>query len=166
MKLRTICLIALCISLALISLPEASAATGFINAPTYAVATSTPTVGVSGDFNNDGADDIVVLTGSTLSTLLAQGNGRFAPFITSGSNFFGYAITAGDFNGDGKLDVVVVGTNATIFLGTGTGSFNQVATTVMLPSYAYSVAVQDLNNDGKLDLVTANSSAKNVSVLF
>jgi hypothetical protein len=78
-------------------------------------------------------------------------------------NSFFYACAVGDFNGDKVLDVAVWGTSATtsevsIFLGTGTGSFNY-SNTYTAPSSnsfnpgANSFFAADLDGDGKLDVV-------------
>jgi hypothetical protein len=114
----------------------------------------------SGDFNNDGNEDLVFGSDpngppTQLQVALGNGNGRFR----SGSQFghFGMEaidIAVGDFNGDGNLDLAVAagGMGVLIFLGNGDGTFQRPR------SYAtadgpIAVVLGDFNGDGKLDLL-------------
>jgi hypothetical protein len=64
----------------------------------------------TGDFNGDGKQDVVILTGfqtSSVTTFLGNGDGTFQPGVSypvSGSPSF---IGVGDFNGDRKQDLAV-----------------------------------------------------------
>jgi hypothetical protein len=125
----------------------------------------------SGDFNGDGKLDVVAAidfqgVGNQLGVALGNGDGTFqAPIVITAPlvNSFFYACAVGDFNKDGLLDVAVWGTDFTtsevsIFLGTGTGSFNYSNTYVAANSNTFnpganSVFAADLNGDGKLDVV-------------
>jgi FG-GAP-like repeat len=71
--------------------------------------TASPSSPVLGDFNGDGNVDLLLSdTGSTLFTMLGEGNGRFQIQVsTQGAQM--HQISAGDFNNDGALDLVAIG---------------------------------------------------------
>ncbi|HTA61895.1 MAG TPA: T9SS type A sorting domain-containing protein [Bacteroidia bacterium] len=78
------------------------------------------------------------------------------------------SIISADFNMDGKLDLATANfnsSNISIFLGTGTGSFNPT-TNFIVGTNPYSICSADFNSDGKLDLATANYSSDDISVLL
>jgi hypothetical protein len=122
------------------------------------IANSSSGVIASGDFNNDGIQDLVVSVGSaTLQTLLGNGDGTFAAGQTM--PYAGGKLVVADFNGDGNLDVY---DGSTVYLGNGDGSFQGLnASGGLVPNLrnnfieGYTVAVGDLNGDGIPDLVAA-----------
>ena len=75
-----------------------------------------PVTGISpagiavGDYNTDGRDDMAVVnSGSgTVSILLANADGSFAPQVDYAVNTGAVDASMGDLNGDSKLDLVVV----------------------------------------------------------
>ncbi|HET7380630.1 MAG TPA: VCBS repeat-containing protein, partial [Gaiellales bacterium] len=125
-----------------------------------------------GDLNADGKPDLVVANsglwpayGTTVSVLLGNGGGSFAPktdFVTGGVP---YSVAIGDLNGDGKPDLVVArGGAVSVLLGNGDGSFGPTAD--FPADDAEFLAIGDLNGDGKLDVATTNGSASAVSILL
>jgi FG-GAP-like repeat len=119
---------------------------------------------VTGDFNNDGNQDLVVVANGFLISqpiyvLLGNGDGTFEPakqFWSSTS--IPQEIAAADFNHDGKLDLVVnLNPNGiAVMLGNGDGTFQNPVTyaTDELPT---GLTVADLNGDGIPDIVATGS---------
>jgi hypothetical protein len=123
---------------------------------------------VSGDFNGDKIDDIVVTRQPPLNTMqVLLGNGHGG--LTGGAAFSNITqafLITGDFNGDSKLDLSASGDGADIFiyLGNGDGTF-QTAKRTALSDPNFQVT-GDFNGDGKLDLAVSNTFANKVSVLI
>ncbi len=141
-----------------------------------AAASSSPSAIVAGDFNGDGKADLAVsdVYSDTISILLGNGDGTFAPAtsVHSGSN--GAAIVAADFNGDGKLDLAVgvAGVSGspdsvTILRGNGDGTFSSPQTTQGTSSTAITaIATGDFNSDGIPDVAVANSSSGTFTIFL
>jgi hypothetical protein len=115
----------------------------------------------SGDFNNDGNEDLVFGADwsgppTQLQVSLGNGDGTFR----KGSRFAHFAelwpldIAVGDFNGDGNLDLAVAAAGASIqvFLGNGDGTFMHPRN-YGAAYYPFSLVAGDFNGDGILDLV-------------
>src|SRR5207249_5707684 len=120
------------------------------------------------DFNGDGKLDVVAVNNAskTISTLLGNGDGTFAPKIDIAS-YYPISVAAGDLNRDGKIDIAVAtgsGT-VTVLLGQGDGTFGPAVGYPVSNNMA-SVASADLNHDDKLDLIVTNVSANTVSILL
>jgi len=120
---------------------------------------------VVADFDNDGNDDVAVLTNdgpatpnfpndTHLTLHLSNGNGTFAPPQTlSSRSDGGGTIRAADLDADGDVDIVkpnTSGDNIGQLLNNGDGTFAP-ETTISAPD-ANEVVPADLNGDGILDL--------------
>ena len=78
-----------------------------------------------GDFNKDGAIDLVVASDS-IYVLLGNGIGSFATTKGYGNSNGFVSVTNADFNGDTHDDIAAINgyDSLYILLGTGTGNFN------------------------------------------
>jgi hypothetical protein len=133
-----------------------------------------------GDLNRDGKPDLVVANygtllqpGNTVSVLLGNGDGTFAPQQTFAVGFAPDSIAVADVNGDGRPDLVVgcqpfneYGVNSvSVLLGNGDGTFAPPQTFPVGPT-PFSVAVADINADGKPDILVPNVFYNTVSVVL
>ncbi|MDO7877543.1 FG-GAP-like repeat-containing protein [Hymenobacter sp. ASUV-10] len=134
---------------------------------------------VTGDFNEDGAPDLVshdVLNRQT-RVLLNNGQGRFGGNANVLSNDYPRAMQAVDFDGDAHLDLVM-----SIFhsfdsnnrevdqlawrAGTGNGNFGPVQPLFVSTGIVNTLAVGDLDGDGTMDLTAITPTADSVLVLL
>jgi hypothetical protein len=147
---------------------SAWAAVVFAPAVPYA-AGATPYDTTTGDFDGDGAPDIVITNvfSSTVSVLLNDGNGAFgAPALYStGTGPAG--VDVGDLSNDGILDIVTSNRSSddvSVLLGIGDGTF---APAVPYPAGdgAESVQIGDFDGDSDPDLAVVNFGGDSVSLL-
>jgi sugar lactone lactonase YvrE len=128
---------------------------------------------VSVDLNGDGALDLAIsnMSSGTVTVLLGSGHGTFTQAANSPISVGNApsSVTAGDFNQDGKPDLAVsnyYGNNTTVLLGTGDGSFTQVATSPVAGYAPYTIVSADFDGDGVPDLATANDGASATAVFL
>ena len=122
----------------------------------------------SGDFNNDGKEDIVVrqLSGG-IAVYLGKGDGTFQSAKISQPEITFDSLVPGDFNGDGKLDLATSfaylcnGCGGypsfifAIYLGTGDGHFKQAVQ--LGRRFGFPLVAADFDGDGKLDVLTTGT---------
>lgn len=125
---------------------------------------------VAGDFDEDGALDLVVINqnGDDLSILLGHGDGTFAVPVEYPTGFFPFSVTAADFDGDGHLDVAVAndGTfEVDLLFGGGDGTFSAPASFVVA-DFPRSIEAGDLDADGDVDLALVHELDDLASVLL
>ncbi|GEM44681.1 FG-GAP repeat domain-containing protein [Deinococcus cellulosilyticus] len=141
--------------------------------PTFDAASSVPTDlyprgVIAADFNEDGLQDIAVLSGgdSTVRVKTGNGDGTFNTGQVFSTGAYPFAGVARDFNHDGHLDLAVSNTDGnsiSVLLGDGTGSF---AAQVTYPTGAQPMGIgtSDLDRDGHPDLVVANNQDSTLKV--
>jgi hypothetical protein len=132
----------------------------------------------SGDFNNDGQPDMVVVNQSdnTVSVLLGKLDGTFAPHVDYATGPAPTAVVVGDFNLDGNLDIAVANQNCvsqalphelmpvlacgngsvSILLGNGDGTFGPHIDFDPGGVLPVAISAGDFNGDGNLDLAVAH----------
>jgi hypothetical protein len=171
--------IAVPVLIATLAAPAFAACPDFLYARAYPAGDATsPSAGPKGtavaDFNGDGKLDLAIanIANYSLSILLGNGDGTFAPFVHYGADLSGFAVVAADFNGDTKKDLAIAngGTGVDVFLGVGDGTFGSPANfatgTAEVSSNPLALAAGDFNGDTKVDLVTANQGSGNLSILL
>jgi len=123
----------------------------------------------TGDFNNDGKQDLVLATGTGFSSgplllFLGNGNGTFGPALTVA--YAGIFPTVGDFNRDGNLDLVFFdgSSNLVVALGNGAGGFGQP---LAIPvSSVGGIVVGRIDGDQELDIAVTNPSSDMISIFL
>ena len=129
-----------------------------------------------GDFNGDGAPDLVAAEGGhgAVISLINAGDGTFTAssagpqgFVLATAQFGGDNV--GDFDEDGVPDFVVASTNdnsVDLYLGVGDGTFATTPIQISGAPDPLSIGVGDLDNDGHLDLVVGTEDSFIISVLL
>src|SRR5437867_12587580 len=84
--------------------PGLATADGFLDAPVYRTGRE-PLGVVAADYNGDGYLDLATVNyeDQSVSVLLNNGDGTFAPPLNSPAGLLPEVLVAGDFNGDGNL---------------------------------------------------------------
>jgi hypothetical protein len=130
---------------------------GSFATPTLFPFSGTPAGVATGDFVNNGRQDIAAVDSATntLDVFLGDGRGDFSP--GAGASLGGTTgdtqIVSADFNGDHKDDVAVVDpadNSVVVYTSNGDGSFS-FAQSISVPS-PLNVVVGDFNGDGHPDL--------------
>jgi cysteine-rich repeat protein len=146
-----------------------------LNQQSFSVGANPVSVAV-GDFNNDGAQDLVaanndfdnVIAQDTVSVLLGDGFGSFGAQSIFLAGTSPRSVAVGDFDSDGNQDLAVVNQasdNISILLGDGTGTFGAQSLFSVGPRPVF-VVVDDFDSDSRPDLVVANEDSDSVGVLL
>lgn len=154
--------------------PTAPTAPGFDPAPGSPFAVGDEPIGiVATDFNGDNQLDLAAgnYGSDTVSVLVGQGNGGFAPL--SGSPFAAgdgaSGVTSADFNGDDAPDLAVSNYGAStvsVLLRTATGFAPEPGSPYPTGQQPGQLATADFNGDKKADLAIPNSGDNTVTVLL
>lgn len=155
-------------ALALIALAgSATAQTQFCSSPPFSVAAK-PNTPAAGDFNRDGASDLLVPSGGSNDIALLLGSGQgFSVGAPISLGTASQAISVADFNNDNNADFAVVCPNGPnevrVYLGNGAGSFGLVHSAAF--TGAQFVAAANFNGDLNPDLAVTFGTAS-VAVLL
>lgn len=106
--------------------------------------------------------------GGTVSVLLGNGDGTFAPAVNYVAGKDLSSVVLADFNGDGKIDIATTDVSSSyvgVLLNSGNGTFQNAVQYPAGPN-PFSLAAADFNGDGKLDLaVTAATYLRIISIV-
>jgi hypothetical protein len=118
----------------------------------------------SGDFDQDGREDLAVLVGQTLHVFHNQQTNQLAAFSQSaGAN--GYGLAAGDFDGDGDPDLVTYGFESRVLRGASGFTFTPDTVIDNGGGLPNGIAVGDFNSDGDPDLAYSVQFSNSPSLL-
>ena len=121
---------------------------------------------ISGDFNEDGKADLIVVNDFdfTYTALMGRGDGTFKASVPMNAYGFPEGAVAADFDGDGHLDFAIgnsIDGVVSIFSGRGDGTFDS-GMSFLAGNNAYMLAAGDIDHDLDIDLVVANAGALSV----
>ncbi len=116
------------------------------------------------DFNDDGIDDLAVLTADGVSIYLGNGKGGFSSPVTDNAGVDPTGLTVADLLGNGQLDLLVGNAygDVLILVGNGDGTFRPFEPV----KQAIALAVADLTGNGVKDFVFADQSLNQVTVVY
>ncbi|MCK5414465.1 MAG: VCBS repeat-containing protein, partial [Thermoplasmata archaeon] len=133
------------------------------------IAVQSNAMGVAtGDFNDDGRDDVVVTNfdSDTVTVLLQDDQGSLSTKNHYGTSNWPSCVDTGDFNNDGLEDFAVgclVGSSVDFFIQQSTGGFTRSVTSVV--DGVQGIATGDLNNDDLDDVALATASQRGITLL-
>ena len=124
---------------------------GACSAPPCGAAAAVP-----GDFNGDGAQDLVVVDYRSfeVAVLLGNGDGTFGAPVAYPTGPSPATIAVADFTGDGVLDLAVPnwnfnsGNTVSVLVGNGNGTFQAADRDVLGGRGVLGIAAADFNGDG------------------
>lgn len=138
---------------------------GFLPIPGQSVAAgTTPSAIAAADFNRDGLPDLATANrnGNSVTILLNNGTGSFAPATPIAPLTSPRFLVAGDFNGDGDGDLAVAleASAMNVYIGNGRGGFTlQTGSPYAVDFQPSWMATADVNADGRTDILTVTSGS-------
>ncbi len=147
---------------------QTTGVTPLFGSATQIAAGADPSSVITGDFNNDGAQDVAfVQTSANLLTIVpGLVGGLFGTPISFTVGSTPKRVVAGDLNGDGRLDLVVVNkdsNNLSVFFSNGNGF--DAPQSLAVGTSPRAIVLADLDHDGDLDIAVANEGSDDVSLL-
>ena len=124
------------------------------------------------DFDGDGKNDVVVLTGQGIVLYSGDGAGNLRPGRLTNIKYPAstYSVAVADFNGDGFADLIIDSSGDSpirVFLNDGKANFREVPAPVSgkrVDFGGYRFQVEDYNGDGIPDLAFASDRGQAVYV--
>jgi len=111
------------------------------------------------DVNNDGFEDIVFSSDTTIRTFINDGFGNFNHLSTVNSTGSGLVLEFYDVDNDGDLDLFMGGQVLSNLTNDGTGVFSNL---LILDNYiTQNIKFGDIDNNGFMDLVSMSSQGNN-----
>jgi hypothetical protein len=115
---------------------------------------------ITGDFNEDGKQDLIIATVSGVQSdllLTGNGDGTFTQRTDLPNSYGFYSAVPVDINRDQHLDLVLGGNGInSLYIGDGRGSFQtQPFTSQGNAGLTTGITASDFNQDGKVDFVVA-----------
>lgn len=109
------------------------------------------------DFDNDGDDDIMIVSADGMSLRANDGSGLLNVMLTIADAQPADDVAAGDFNGDGHLDLATIALDSPklqTYLGLGDNSF-VISQPVTVATQARSLVAAQLVDNGQTDIAVA-----------
>ncbi|MBL4689513.1 MAG: VCBS repeat-containing protein [Nannocystaceae bacterium] len=122
----------------------------------------------TGDFNDDGDDDIVVGNGPDVLVLLGTGAAAFENAVSLSVAAHATRVAVADVTNDGIDDIIAVYDNAatvSVFPSAGDGTFGE-RVDFTIGAASDSLSTGDVNDDGIPDLVVGSTSDELITVLI
>jgi hypothetical protein len=135
----------------------------------------TPQGLLTGRFDDDDLDDILVLDSQMLRVWPGRGDGTVGPAVVTPLPLTAGAAAAADFNGDGRLDVAIGPASPTppsapvplrVLLGRGDGSFDAGVELTWFTGGPLIPKTGDFNGDGRPDLAVLDRGLDTVRIFF
>jgi flagellin len=120
----------------------------------------------SGDFNQDGRDDVVAAGSSSTVFALANADGTLGAASTVYSGGGTRDPKAVDVNGDGLLDILVgrtVSDNFFVYLGNGNGTF-KAASTYTSGDGPLNLQIGYIDGDSNLDVMISHRNSTDITI--
>jgi hypothetical protein len=119
-----------------------------------------------GDFDEDGALDLIVSNQFGVELLLGSGDGSFADArpVDGVSSSFDWEVA--DMNADGHADLVTLAGVVSVWAGDGSGAFALTSTSALVPGFLTGLEVGDIDNDGVEDVAVTRFGQGSLAVLL
>lgn len=120
---------------------------------------------VSADFNNDGRQDIAIISkNGILRVFLNNDAHSFKNPVEIQADPYSVSLAASDFSGDGNIDLAILTESfISFYLGNGTGGFTRSDEKLFLSrSRGKYLEAHDLDNDGIPDLIAVGTGTVNL----